>query len=150
MNLTPLVALLAWLVLISLFTFAAYWMDKARARRGEWRIPESKLLLLGFLGGTLGAIAAMRCFRHKTSKPTFLWKFTGVTALQLMAVAGLLHFGFKPHNWYPITDHQTPVSQSNSRADDVIVIGVRDFKGGGPAPPKPHGRDQASPPPVWK
>lgn len=79
-----------WLLLITAITFCAYWSDKIQARLGGRRFPENTLLLLGFLGGTLGAIVAMRCFRHKTSKRTFLWKFAAVTAFQMVALAGYI------------------------------------------------------------
>ena len=52
----------------------AFWMfylDKERAIRGEWRISETTLLTLAFLGGWFGAIAAQRRFRHKTRKQPF-------------------------------------------------------------------------------
>ena len=50
----------------SLVAFAMYGIDKSRARRGAWRISEKTLLLCGFLCGSVGALAAMQLFRHKT------------------------------------------------------------------------------------
>lgn len=40
--------------------------DKIKARRNAWRIPETPLMLIAALGGSLGAILGMRLFRHKT------------------------------------------------------------------------------------
>ena len=45
----------AALIAINFSAFAAFGLDKAKARRGQYRIAESTLLLLAFLGGTLGA-----------------------------------------------------------------------------------------------
>ena len=57
---------LFYVALLSLFTFILYGVDKAKARRGAWRISEKALLLCGFLGGAAGALVAMQLFRHKT------------------------------------------------------------------------------------
>jgi len=59
-----------WLV-INLITFMLYGVDKRRARRGQWRIPERTLLALTWLLGGVGAFAAMRMFRHKTRHIAF-------------------------------------------------------------------------------
>ena len=80
--------LLAWLLAISLSTFAAFGLDKLAARRQSWRVPEAALLALTFVGGTLGALAAMSAFRHKTVKGSFRLRFFGVVALQLALLAG--------------------------------------------------------------
>jgi uncharacterized membrane protein YsdA (DUF1294 family) len=72
-----------FLLLMSSVTFALYGYDKAQAVRYGNRVPEVVLLTLGFLGGTLGAFAAMRVFRHKTRKGSFLVKFWGLSLLQV-------------------------------------------------------------------
>ena len=59
------------LLLINIVVFAAYGIDKRKAQKGKWRIPESTLLLLAVLGGALGALLGMRTFHHKTKH----WKF---------------------------------------------------------------------------
>lgn len=50
----------------SIVAFAMYGIDKHKAKRGAWRISEKALLLIGFLCGAVGALAAMQLFRHKT------------------------------------------------------------------------------------
>ena len=50
----------------SLISFVLYGADKAKAKKKAWRIPEKVLLLWGFLCGSVGALAAMQLFRHKT------------------------------------------------------------------------------------
>ena len=65
-------SILVWyLAVINFTTWAAYGLDKGRAKSGKWRIPERTLLLLALAGGSLGALAGMIMFRHKTRKPKF-------------------------------------------------------------------------------
>jgi Predicted membrane protein len=60
-----------YFIAINLLTFLLYGLDKYKAVRQEWRIPERILLLMAFLGGAFGALSAMRIFRHKTKKGRF-------------------------------------------------------------------------------
>ena len=59
-----------WLA-INLIVFILYGVDKRRAKRGAWRIPEKTLLAGTWLLGGVGAFAAMRMFRHKTKHIAF-------------------------------------------------------------------------------
>lgn len=66
-------SILIWYLAVINFTaWAAYGLDKGRARSGKWRIPERTLLLLALAGGSLGALAGMLMFRHKTRKAKFV------------------------------------------------------------------------------
>ncbi len=80
-------ALVAYLAGINLLTFLLFCVDKRRARRGAWRIPEKTLLSFSAAGGAAGGLLAMHVAHHKTRKPAF--KF-GVPALLVAWVAGLL------------------------------------------------------------
>lgn len=60
-----------YFIVINLLTFLLYGLDKYKAIRREWRIPERVLLLMAFVGGAFGALSAMRIFRHKTRKGRF-------------------------------------------------------------------------------
>lgn len=65
-------SILVWyLAAINFTTWVAYGLDKGRAKSGKWRIPERTLLLLALVGGSLGALAGMIMFRHKTRKSKF-------------------------------------------------------------------------------
>lgn len=57
---------LVFIGVMSLLAFVAYFADKKKAKKGAWRISEKVLLCMGFLGGSVGALAAMQMFRHKT------------------------------------------------------------------------------------
>lgn len=79
-------ALLTYLVAINAVTFALFCLDKAKAVRGAWRIPEKVLLGCSAFGGAAGGLLGMRIAHHKTRKPLF---YLGVPAM-LVAQAGLL------------------------------------------------------------
>ena len=59
------------LAAVNLFAFLLYGIDKAKAKKGAWRIPEATLLLAAALGGSLGALLGMELFRHKTKHLKF-------------------------------------------------------------------------------
>ena len=73
-----------YLLAVNLLTFVTYGVDKWKARHNRWRIPEATLLLLAALGGSIGALLAMRVFRHKTQHKKFRY---GVPALLLVQLA---------------------------------------------------------------
>ncbi len=62
---------LVFLFLANLIAFAAFAHDKSQARMGGWRVSESTLLTLAFLGGSVGALLGQRILRHKTRKEPF-------------------------------------------------------------------------------
>ncbi len=74
-------------------TFFRFWQDKQRAGRGEWRVSESELLSLAFIGGTPAAFAARHLLRHKTRKQPFSMQLMAIAALQ---AAALLWLTFDP------------------------------------------------------
>ncbi|HWQ21114.1 MAG TPA: DUF1294 domain-containing protein [Clostridia bacterium] len=77
-----------WLLSITGITFLVYGYDKLIAGTQATRVPEKVLLTLAFTGGTLGAIAGMRFFHHKTSKESFLERFWLIVVAQIVVIAG--------------------------------------------------------------
>lgn len=73
-----------YLLAANLLTFVTYGIDKWKARHNRWRVREAALLLLAALGGSIGALLAMRVFRHKTQHKKFRY---GVPALLLVQLA---------------------------------------------------------------
>ncbi len=72
-----------YFVFINVLTFLFYGIDKWKARRGKWRIPEETLIWLAIVGGSIGALLGMYLFRHKTKHK----KFTlGIPAILLIQV----------------------------------------------------------------
>ena len=81
----PVITYLLWyLVAVNLVTFTVYGVDKAKARRGAWRVPEKTLFLLPLLGGSVGALLGMLVFRHKTKHWYFVW---GIPLILLAQIA---------------------------------------------------------------
>lgn len=85
-------SILIWyLSVINFTTWAAYGLDKGRAKSGKWRIPERTLLLLALIGGSLGALAGMIMFRHKTRKPKFFISVPVMFVVHCVIVAMLVY-----------------------------------------------------------
>ena len=64
-------AFLTYLIGINILTFLVFGIDKWKARRGKWRIPEDTLIWMSIAGGSFGALVGMYLFRHKTQKRKF-------------------------------------------------------------------------------
>lgn len=89
----PVQLLLFYLLCVNGAGFLLMGLDKRRAKRGQWRIPEKTLFLPPLLGGTPGAIAGMHVFHHKTKHWYFRFGLPALLALQLGA-AGWLWWKF--------------------------------------------------------
>ena len=85
-------AALAWLIVITLSTFLVYAYDKSIAGSEAARVPEKVLLLLALFGGTLGALAGMKVFRHKTAKESFQSNLVVIMIVQIAVV--IIYFCF--------------------------------------------------------
>jgi uncharacterized membrane protein YsdA (DUF1294 family) len=75
---------LIWLALLSVILFILYGFDKARARSGGWRIPESTLHGMAIFGGVIGGWLGRSVFRHKTRKKLFTF---------VLVIGTLIHLG---------------------------------------------------------
>ena len=62
----------AYLMVISIVGFILPPIDKSRAKRGVWRIPEKTLFIVSLLGGAVAMYISMRIFRHKTLHKRFM------------------------------------------------------------------------------
>ena len=68
---------------INVIAFLVYGIDKLKAKRGKWRIPEFTLLLLAAIGGSLGAWLGMKVWHHKTMHKKFQYGVPLLLFLQL-------------------------------------------------------------------
>ena len=64
------------------------YIDKSKAIRNQWRISESKLLLVSIVGGSIGSLLGMNLFRHKTKHPKFTIGIPIIIIIQLL----ILHY----------------------------------------------------------
>ena len=80
-----------YLLIINVLGFLVMGLDKWKAKKGKWRVPENTLFAFAFLGGGIGTIAGMYTFRHKTKK----LKFTiGMPAIVILEILILVYFKY--------------------------------------------------------
>ena len=73
-----------YLLAINVITFFVYGIDKLKAKRNKWRIPEATLLGLAIIGGSIGAWLGMKAWHHKTMHKKFKY---GVPLIFILQVA---------------------------------------------------------------
>ncbi|MCX7773707.1 MAG: DUF1294 domain-containing protein [Clostridia bacterium] len=74
--------LIIYLVAINLIAFIICLLDKIKAVRHKWRIPEKTLFLLAAIGGSVGLFLSMRIFRHKTKHLSFVLGIPAIILVQ--------------------------------------------------------------------
>jgi len=79
-----------YLVLINLIGFCIMGIDKYKAKKRAFRIPEATLFLVAVIGGSLGCILGMLTFHHKTRHWYFLYGMPAIFVLQLILTFILL------------------------------------------------------------
>ena len=73
-----------YLIVINMLTFCVYGIDKRKAIRKQWRVPERTLLFRAVIGGSIGALAGMQVFRHKTRHLKFKLGVPGILVVQVI------------------------------------------------------------------
>ncbi|MBS6397391.1 MAG: DUF1294 domain-containing protein [Clostridiales bacterium] len=87
----PLKLFFLYLILMNLLGFALMGIDKYKAKRHLWRIPEKTLFLTSLLGGSIGTLTGMYFFRHKTRH----WSFVaGMPLILILHTALAVYLGF--------------------------------------------------------
>lgn len=81
---------LLYLIIVNAAGFLLMLVDKLKAKRKAWRIPESTLIGVAALGGSIGAIAGMYCFRHKTRHIKFTLGLPLILGIQIVLILFLL------------------------------------------------------------
>ena len=77
------VCVLYYLAAINVVTFIVYGIDKLKAKKGKWRIPEASLLLLAIIGGSIGAWCGVKVWHHKTMHKKFKYGIPLIVAIQI-------------------------------------------------------------------
>lgn len=78
--------IIMYLIVVNLLAFAAFGVDKQKAKARQWRISENTLLGIALCGGSLGAIWGMRTFRHKTRHRRFAIGLPVILMIQAVAL----------------------------------------------------------------
>ena len=81
--------ILLYLLIVNALGFLLMLVDKRKAQKNLWRIPEATLFLMAAIGGSIGSIAGMYKFRHKTRHWYFVLGMPAILIAQL-ALAFLL------------------------------------------------------------
>ena len=87
--------LIVYLMLINLIGFAAMALDKRRAIRHKWRIPERTLFLIALLFGSIGVLTGMYVFRHKTKHLSFSIGIPAILVAQLLLLSFLYSWNLR-------------------------------------------------------
>lgn len=80
------IVLIVYMIVINIIGFTCMGMDKKKAKRGAWRIPEKRLFLIAIIGGSIGAISGMYFYRHKTKHMTFVIGMPLIFILQIAVI----------------------------------------------------------------
>lgn len=81
--------ILSLIVLLNLITFIVYGIDKLKARKNKWRKPDSTLMLLAIIGGSIGALLGIKVWHHKTLHRKFRY---GIPMIILAQTALVIYF----------------------------------------------------------
>ncbi|MDE6203903.1 MAG: DUF1294 domain-containing protein [Lachnospiraceae bacterium] len=76
---------------INLIGFALMGIDKHKAKKRAFRIPEATLFIVAVIGGSIGSIIGMYAFRHKTKHPSFVFGMPFILILQIIIVAAIMN-----------------------------------------------------------
>ena len=75
-----------YLLIMNVIGFFIMFVDKRKAEKGKWRIPERTLFFITALGGGIGTIAGMYTFHHKTKKLQFTLGLPFITILEMIGI----------------------------------------------------------------
>lgn len=81
--------LLLYFVVVNFMGFFAMFLDKEKAKKRAYRIPESTLFTLAIIGGSIGCLFGMYLFRHKTRHWYFVYGMPAILVLQLLLIVFL-------------------------------------------------------------
>lgn len=88
--------IILYAVAVNVVSFIVMGVDKRKAIKRAWRIPESTLFVLAIIGGSLGSVIGMHLFHHKTRHWYFLYGMPVILALQIILILTLV---FSPIEW---------------------------------------------------
>ncbi|MBD5444843.1 MAG: DUF1294 domain-containing protein [Lachnospiraceae bacterium] len=83
--------IVSYLITVNLIGFVIMGVDKLKAKKRAWRIPESTLFVVALIGGSLGTTIGMHAFRHKTRHWYFLYGMPAILVIQIAIVVVLIY-----------------------------------------------------------
>ena len=89
MNVITLI--IVYIIVINLIGFFLMGIDKRKAIKRAFRVPEATLFLIAILGGSIGSILGMYTFRHKTRHWYFVWGMPAILILHIIIILALIY-----------------------------------------------------------
>lgn len=83
--------LLIYFISLNILGLFLMGLDKYKAKKQLWRIPESTLFIIAIIGGSIGAIIGMYAFRHKTRRWYFVYGLPVILFLQIAILFAILY-----------------------------------------------------------
>ncbi len=83
-----------YLILINVTAFLLMGYDKHNAKKGKWRVPESRIFLAAAIGGSVGVWLGMQQFHHKTLHKKFKY---GIPAIFLAQIFLIIFLTIRPY-----------------------------------------------------
>lgn len=83
---------LFYVLAINLIAFLAYGIDKLKAKKNMWRIPEATLIWMAVAGGSIGAIIGMKVWHHKTLHKKFKFGIPAIIIIQIALIGYLTYY----------------------------------------------------------
>ena len=89
------IILICYVIVSNLIGFLMMGIDKSRAKRHRYRIPEKTLFAAAILGGSIGVLTGMHLFRHKTQHRSFALGIPLILIVQLILMGSALSLNRK-------------------------------------------------------
>ena len=86
--------ILLYLLIINAAGFLLMLVDKLKAKKNLWRIPEATLMTVAALGGSIGSLIGMYTVRHKTKHLKFTLGIPLILAAQFFLVIYLMTINY--------------------------------------------------------
>ena len=86
-----IIILAAYFIIMNIIGFALMGIDKQKAKKRAFRIPEATLFIVALIGGSIGSILGMYAFRHKTKHWYFVYGMPFILIVQVALVVLLLY-----------------------------------------------------------
>ncbi len=91
--------IILYIAAVNVISFIVMGVDKRRAVKRAFRVPESTLFVLAIIGGSIGSIAGMHLFHHKTRHWYFLYGMPVILALQILLVLAVVFSPIELNFW---------------------------------------------------